>query len=176
VKAQSESELITKTDDPREYFRFSNINLGAKFYFQGIANNLELDAGIYARLAIMDIRYYISNQSDGVAYLLQEHTDHNIGLGFTGGLTLTKQNIRYRLGATKDLYEFMDQSLLIDRSNNRFTMTYVTPRPKGRAESQNIYDVFLESETVDIQLIDEAANLHAQMKRFSFGLGVGVTW
>lgn len=176
VKAQSESELITKTDDPREYFRFSNINLGAKFYFQGIANNLELDAGVYARLAIMDIRYYISNQSDGVAYLLEDHTDHNIGLGFTGGLTLTKQNLRYRLGATKDLYEFIDQSLLIDRSNNRFTMSYVTPRPKGRAESQRIYDAFVESETVDVQVVDEAANLQAQMKRFSFGLGAGVTW
>jgi hypothetical protein len=176
VKANSESELLTRTDDPLEYFRFSNIDLGAKFYFQGLASNMELYAGLYARLAVMDLRYYISNSSDGVAYLLEDHTDHNLGLGITGGVTFTRKTMRYRISAVKDLYEFVDQALLIDRANNRFTASYYTPRPEGRNQSQRNYDFFLESETIDVHLMDEEANLHAQMKRFSVGLGLGVAW
>ena len=176
VKGQSESELLTRTDDPLEYFRFSSLDFGARFFFQGLASNLELYAGLYARVALMDVRYYISNQSDGVAYLLEDHTDHNVGLGITGGLTLTKKSMRYRLSAVKDLYEFVDQSLLIDRGNNRLTISYYTPRPEGRKQSQHNYDFFFESETVDIHLIEKEANLNAQMKRFSVGLGLGVAW
>jgi hypothetical protein len=176
VKANSESELLTRTDDPREYFKFSSIDFGARFYFQGLASNMELYAGLYARVALMDIRYYISNNSDGVAYLLEDHTDHNIGLGITGGLTWTKKSMRYRLSAVKDLYEVVDQTLLIDRGNNRFTISYYTPRPEGRKQSQHNYDFFFESETVDIHLIEREANLNAQMKRFSVGLGLGVAW
>jgi hypothetical protein len=176
VKANSESELLTRTDDPLEYFRFTNVDFGAKFYFQGLASNMELYAGLYARLAVMDLRYYISNRSDGVAYLLEDHTDHNLGLGITGGITFTKKTMRYRISAVKDLYEFVDQSLLIDRANNRFTASYYTPRPEGRNQSQRNYDFFLESETIDVHLMDEEANLHAQMKRFSVGLGLGVAW
>jgi hypothetical protein len=137
---------------------------------------MELYAGLYARLAVMDLRYYISNRSDGVAYLLEDHTDHNLGLGITGGITFTKKTMRYRISAVKDLYEFVDQSLLIDRANNRFTASYYTPRPEGRNQSQRNYDFFLESETIDVHLMDEEANLHAQMKRFSVGLGLGVAW
>jgi hypothetical protein len=176
VKGQSESELLTRTDDPLEYFRFSSLDFGARFFFQGLASNMELYAGLYARVALMDVRYYISNQSDGVAYLLEDHTDHNVGLGITGGLTLTKKSMRYRLSAVKDLYEFVDQSLLIDRGNNRLTISYYTPRPEGRKQSQHNYDFFFESETVDIHLIEREANLNAQMKRFSVGLGLGVAW
>jgi len=176
VKANSESELLARTDDPREYFKFSSIDFGARFYFQGLASNMELYAGLYARVALMDIRYYISNNSDGVAYLLEDHTDHNIGLGITGGLTWTKKSMRYRLSAVKDLYEVVDQTLLIDRGNNRFTISYYTPRPEGRKQSQHNYDFFFESETVDIHLIEREANLNAQMKRFSVGLGLGVAW
>jgi hypothetical protein len=128
VKGQSESELLTRTDDPLEYFRFTNLDFGARFFFQGLASNLELYAGLYARVALMDIRYYISNHSDGVAYLMEDHTDHNIGLGITGGLTFTKKSMRYRLSAIKDLYEFVDQALLIDRGNNRFTISYYTQK------------------------------------------------
>jgi hypothetical protein len=176
VKGQSESELLTRTDDPLEYFRFTNLDFGARFFFQGLASNLELYAGLYARVALMDIRYYISNHSDGVAYLMEDHTDHNIGLGITGGLTFTKKSMRYRLSAIKDLYEFVDQALLIDRGNNRFTISYYTPRPEGRNQSQRNYDFFFESETVDVHLIEKEANLNAQMKRFSVGLGLGVAW
>jgi hypothetical protein len=105
-----------------------------------------------------------------------DQTDHNIGLGLAGGLAWTKKSMRYRLSAVKDLYEFVDQTLLIDRGNNRFTISYYTPRPGGKNQSQRNYDFFFESETVDVHLIEKEANLHAQMKRFSVGLGLGVAW
>lgn len=176
VKANSESDLLTRADDPLEYFRFSNVDFGARFYFQSLSSNMELSAGLYARLAIMDIRYYISNYSDDVAYLLEDHTNRNVGLGITGALTFTKRNMRYGLSALKDLYEFVDQALLIGRANNRLTLSYYTPRPEGRDQLQRNYDLFLESETIDVHLIDKEANLHAEMRRFSVGLGLGVAW
>jgi hypothetical protein len=76
----------------------------------------------------------------------------------------------------KDLYEFVDQTVQIDRTNARLSGSFYYPSTKTRGKIQRHFDLFMESETVEVNLVSEAVLLQVTMKRFSFGLGGGLIW
>ena len=176
VTAKSASSYLMETDDPSEYFAMGSVEYGTKFHLAGMVPNWSIYAGIYGRLVAMNIRYHIDNESDEVAYLVDRNTKNNLGMGVTAGVDHYKRNGKYRFSVMKDLYEFVDQTVQIDRTNARLSGSFYYPSTKTRGKIQRHFDLFMESETVDVNLVSEAVLLQVTMKRFSFGLGGGLVW
>lgn len=176
VKGKSDSPYLIETDDPREHHKLSNLEFGTKFYLTAPVPSWSIYAGLYARWMALDLRYWISNSSDEMAYLVSRKAFRNVGAGVTAGVDHVRGNVRYRFNVVKDLYEFVDQAVHIDRTNGKFSATFHFPKTKERGKVQRHVDLFTESETLNVNLISDSAMLQVTMKRLSVGVGAGLVW
>jgi hypothetical protein len=176
VKGKSDSPYLIETDDSSERFKFSNLELGTKFYMSAPVPTWSIYAGLYARWMALDLRYWISNNSDETAYLVNRKAFRNVGAGVTAGVDHSRGNVRYRFNVAKDLYEFVDQAVHIDRTNARFSASFRFPKVKERGKTQRHVDLFTESETLNVNVISDSAMLQVTMKRLSVGVGAGLVW
>jgi hypothetical protein len=176
VKGKSSSPYLIETDDPNEHYKMSNFEVGTKFYLTAPVPSWSIYAGIYARWMTLDLRYWISNSGDETAYLVNRKAFRNVGAGVTAGVDHVRGNARYRFSVVKDLYEFVDQTVQIDRTNGRFSGSFNFPKTKERGKTQRHLDLFMESETLNVNLVSDAAMLQVTMKRLSVGVGAGLVW
>lgn len=176
VKGKSDSPYLIENDDPSEHYKMSNLEVGTKFYMSAPVPSWSIYAGLYVRWMAMDLRYWIGNSDDETAYLVDRNASKNVGAGVTAGVDNVRGNARYRFGVVKDLYEFVDQTVQIDRTNGRFSGSFHFPKAKERGKSQRHLDLFIESETQVVNLVSDSAILQVTMKRLSVGVGAGLIW
>jgi hypothetical protein len=176
ISGRSDSPYLIETDDPQERYKFTNLEFGTKFYLTGMIPSWAIHAGLYARWISMDLRYWISNQSDETAYLVNRNASRNVGAGVTAGVDHTRGRTVYRFNVVKDLYEFVDQAVQIDRTSGRLSATSYFPDLREEAGVKRHLGLFVESETLNVNLVSDSALLQVTMKRMSVGVGAGLVW